>query len=151
VFESQFFGSTVADMAYGNCGYFSIRDNFSYGSKRFVYAPDSGCALQLAIQRNIAIASYSNDSTPVIYLGICPNYFSPSNSNKNFNSNLNIYLFKFTGGPDYVTLLDNIFVNDPESKGPIFVWNRYLISFPIFIFYYKLILMCLVGGWQTVR
>lgn len=53
VYRSVFRGSTVADVSIGNTGWFSLHNNVSVGSQRFLQARDVGAnAAQLIVQNN---------------------------------------------------------------------------------------------------
>ena len=67
VYESIFRRSSSADMSMGNAGYFSIRHNFSHGSRAFFVAAGIGACGNVTIQGNtivdpraVAIEIYNN-------------------------------------------------------------------------------------------
>ncbi len=70
-YQNQFFNSTLSDFSYGNCEYFSVRENFSYNSTRFILHGNGGCSLQLVVQQNIVVAPNLANNSGLIYIGMC--------------------------------------------------------------------------------
>jgi hypothetical protein len=74
VYNSLFQGSTLEDISYGNVGVFNFRNNYSIGSKHFIWAGGSCGADNVTIQGNTILDTtdplsiYEGDLGPVVLL-----------------------------------------------------------------------------------
>jgi hypothetical protein len=64
VYRSMFEGSTVADFAVANTGWFSLHDNTSIGSRRFLEAAPMGANAAVVIVQNNRVVE-STDAVPI--------------------------------------------------------------------------------------
>jgi Concanavalin A-like lectin/glucanases superfamily/Phosphoesterase family/Pectate lyase superfamily protein len=65
VYNSNFQYSVNADMSMGNTGQFSIRQNYSYGSKQFFYAGATGNAAGVIFQKNTILDTTNSQSISI--------------------------------------------------------------------------------------
>jgi hypothetical protein len=71
VYRSFFQGSTVADMAIGNTGWFSLHNNVSIGSRRFFEASQTGSNAAVVIAENNRVVQ-STDAVPIVLGNLGP-------------------------------------------------------------------------------